>query len=521
MMRIERIFVAIAISAGFAVGCSSAPDPPPEDAPPAPLPEFEDEAEDEVHAGEEFRPNIPEYRELSLRDDEPEVVDGQTVDDISSFYVGDLKVIHMPTPANEVVAVRLFFAGGSAMLDDTTAGIERLALSVATNGGTESTPRDEFNARLDAVGSSVSFFAGRDFTGYSMRSVREHFDDTWELFVESVFEPALPADELEIQRDRQLANIRSIVDNPDRLVNEVTRDLTFADHPYQVRELGTEQTVSQFTTDHLRAWQRSMLAPERMLLVVVGNVDREDVEERVRASLGRVQPAGIEVPELPGISPDAAALRVENMDLPTNYILGYYDAPARGHEDYAALTLAKRHLRNRLFEEVRTKRNLTYAVSSGLGDRADNVGFLYVTAVDPEATIPVIMTEVERLQNEPIDETDLEEVRNVFLTSHYQDLETNARIAGQLARAQLFTGDWTTSQTFLDQIMAVTTEDLQRVAQQYLHTFQFGVVGNPDDVPPQLFGIDTDDAETVDEFEDIDPADIEEAQQPEPEAPTM
>ena len=507
-MRIYWSKSALALACSVAIACSSAPDPVDEEV--TETPDGED-VEETV-----FDPDVPEFRDLAFVDDEPEMSDLDEFDDISSFRVGEVDVIHMPTPANEVVAARLYLRGGSVNLDEELAGIEQLALSVAVSGGTESTPKDEFNARLDAIGSSVGYTANRDFSGVTMRSVREHLDETWELFMESIFEPAFEADEVELRRDRQLAEIASIVDNPDRLVSEVARDLTFEDHPYFFRQAGTEESVSQFSTDHLRAWQRDLVAPERMLLVVVGNIERDELVEKVQAGLGRLAPTGIELPELPGIAPERSALRVESLDLPTNYILGYYDAPTIGHDDYPALVLATQHLRDRLFEEVRTKRNLTYAVSSGVGERGDNVGFLYVTAVDPAATMPVIFDEVEKLQQEVIDDSQLDMVRNVYLTRHYQGLETNSSIAGQLARAHMLGGDWKLSRQFLDGIQAVTPEDVQRVAQAYLGNYQFGVVGDPDQVPPEIFGVDSDEAETVD---DIDESDVDLDEAPPAEAP--
>ena len=520
----------LALACSAAIACSSSPPTPDEfgDEPDdSAFEAAEEEAAEEATEAAPFAPNVPDYRDLLFSEDAPEVVDLEAVDDIASFRIGNVDVIHMPTPANEVVAARLYLRGGSANLDEQLAGIERLALSVAVNGGTESTPKEEFNARLDAVGSSVGSTTDRDFSGITMRSVREHFDETWELFMEAIFEPAFDEDEVELRRDRQLASIASIVDNPDRLVNEVARDLTFADHPYFFRQLGTAETVSQFTTDQLRAWQRDLIAPERMLLVVVGNVERDDLVDKVKGGLGRLAPTGVELSTLPGISPQQSALRVEKLDLPTNFILGYYSTPSTDHEDYPALVLATQHLRDRLFEEVRTRRNLTYAVSSGIGSRANNVGFLYVTAVDPAATMPVIFDEVDRLKEELIDATDLEEVRNVYLTRHYQGLETNAGIAGQLARAELVGGDWTLSQRFLDALNEVTPKDIRRVAQTYMSNYQFGVVGDPDAVPPELFGVPTDQVETVDEVDDSEVEDIEDepvppeagADEPAPEPP--
>ncbi len=501
---ITKTIVLIALVSASLMGCSSSP------------PAEDDEApiESDIDVEEEAAP-------LEFIDGEPEVEIVGEDGDITMIRVGEVNVLHMATPANEVVAARLYIDGGSRHLTEELQGIERLALSTATNGGTESTPRDEFNARLDAIGASVGASANRDFSSYTMRSVRDYFDETFELFEEAIFEPAFDEEELERRRDRQLASIQSVVDNPDRLVNEVTRDLTFADHPYQFRELGTEETVADFNRQQLINWQRQMMAPERMLMVVVGNIERDELVERVSQRIGRLAPTGAERPELPSIKPEESALRVEEMDFPTNYVLGYYPAPRFGDPDYAALVLATQHLRDRLFEEVRTRRNLTYAVSSGLGNRGTNVGVLYVTAVDPEATLPVIFQEIDRLKEEPIDETTLEEVRNVHLTRHYQGMETNSSIAGQLARAELLGGDWRLFNSFLDEITAVTPEDIQRVADEYIRNIQFGALGDPAVLPPGIFRVSEDEVETVDEIDDADVEPEAEPQPaPEPDAPS-
>lgn len=498
-MKIDIRLVSGAIAALFLAqglgACSSGPKTTGE----------EDLAEQQVGeqaTDEQAQGQIPQFQELVFMEEDPTVVDLGQSGDISAFRVGNIKVLHLPTPTNEVVAARLYFRGGSANLDEELAGIEQLSLNVAVNGGTASTPKEEFKERLNSMGSSIAAVADRDFSAISLNSVVDYFDATWELFEEALFEPTFPDSEIELRRAQQLASIDSLGDDPDRLVNEVARDLTYAGHPYYFRQLGTRENVERFTDDDLKAWQRWLIVPERLLLVVVGNIERGELIDKVSAKLGRLPSSDIELPEVSDISHEFADLRVEEMELPTNYILGYFGAPDMGHVDYPAMLLATRHLRDRLFEEVRTKRNLTYAVSAGLGNRDANVGFLYVTAVNPSETMPVIFAEVQKLKDSLISEQELEEVRNVFLTSHYMGLETNANIAAQLARAELIGGDWTISPRFQDAIMEVTPEDLQRVAQTYINHIQFGAVGDPQALPPELFGVESEEVEIVDEVEE-------------------
>src|SRR5690606_18484119 len=129
-------------------------------------------------------------------------------------------------------------------------------------------------------------------------------------------------------------------------------------------------------------------------------------------------------------------------ELPTNYIRGQFPAPAPDHPDFAPFRIGIEILGDRLFEEVRTKRNLSYAVQAGLSQRAANYGILYVTAVDPGATLPVMLAELDRLKDEPISAERLAQSVNVFLTQYWLGQETNMGQAQSLGTYELVGGGW-------------------------------------------------------------------------------
>lgn len=430
--------------------------------------------------------SIPALADLALTDEAPPVTPVTELGDTRSFQIGDLRVIHKRTPANSVVQARVYIRGGLANLTAETAGIEELALGVASSGGTQSTPKDAFNAKLDATGAAIFSFTDRDFSGYGLKTLVDHFDANWELFVQTVLEPAMPEDEVTVRRQKQLASIASMLENPDRHLTYVAGQYTFAGHPYELLHIGTADNVNSFTRDELLAWQRAMLVPANMLVVVVGNLDTNALLERIRGSFGRIAPKRA-APIAVGPISSPAGVKFEPRELPTNYILGMFAAPAPGDDDYPALLIAMDYLRERLFEEVRTKRNLTYAVSSGLADQRTNYGYLYVTAVEPQTTMPVIFAEIAKLRTAPIPAEMLEQTVNVFITEHYMGLQTNGSQASMLAQAELVSGDWRAADALLGQIRAVTPADVQRVAQAYLRDYRFALVGPRTDADPGLF----------------------------------
>jgi zinc protease len=430
---------------------------------------------------------LPEYQPAKMIEGDPAVEELGTYEGVTALKIGELTVLHKPIAANQVVSAQLYLLGGSQRLGDKSTGIERLALDVATSGGTESTPKDEFNTRLDSVGASIGSFNDRDYSGIAMKTIVPHFDDVWELFTQTVLEPAMPEDVIELSRTRQLTQIAAIDEDADSQVSYLTTQTFFAGHPYAHIQLGTEEAVKSFTRDNLRAWQASLLQPENMLLVVSGSVPREKLVEKVKQSFGKLAPSGKKLPPLPALDAGGPEVAFTQRELPTNYIFGMFQAPSPSHPDYPAMVVAMDYLGDRLFEEVRTKRNLTYAVSAGLSSRRANYGYLYVTAVDPETTLKVMLDQVEELKSKPLPKEALEQTLNVYLTNFYMGQETNSSQASALASAYIMTGDWKYAINLLEKLRAVTPEKIQEVTKKYVKNYHFGVVG-PDEskIPKEL-----------------------------------
>jgi zinc protease len=471
MMTMQHTFkysAALLLGLTFTVSCSSRPERFVEP--------IEGESTTQAAVLTPAQKGIRDFQPIKYIDAEPEVVNLGSLGMTQAFRVGAVTVIHRATPANSVVSANLYMVGGSGNLTTVTAGIEELATAVAVQGGSNTTPKDAFNGQLDAMGASVFNFNDRDFTGYGFKSVVENFDATWDLFTQAVLDPAMPVDDVELARNQQLANISGILEDADRHLSYTASRLFFEGHPYFNFQIGTKESVASFTREDLLAYQREMLRPERMLLVVVGNVSAADVVERLKATFGRIAPSGDKEIELPSFTSKPGVV-IADRDLPTNYVLGYFEAPAPGRSDYPATLVALEYLKDRLFEEVRTKRNLTYAVSSGISEKRTNFGYFYVTATDPQTTMGVIFDQIEEMKLIQISKTELDEVINVYLTNHYMALETNGGQANMLAQAQIVSGDWRLAEAFLAEIREVTPEDVQNAARKYFHDYRVGVVG--------------------------------------------
>jgi zinc protease len=405
---------------------------------------------------------------------------------VSEFSAAGIPVIYKPIEANEVIAVRLYLRGGSANLTAETAGIENFMTAAATRG-TEKYSRDEFAARSAATGTAIGGNANPDYTVITLQAVSEHWDEAWDLFTQAALHPTFPAEEVGLVRDQIVNQLKGRLDNPDAYLALLANEQFYAGHPYAIDPLGTVEAVEAIGPEDLSRWHEQRLTKGNLLLVVVGNVPRDDVERKIEAAFGDLPVTGSAPNPVPEIRPTDSRVEVTERELPTNYIRGQFVSPDPGHPDFPAMQVATDILSDRFFEEVRTKRNLSYAAFAGLSQRRANYGLVYVTAVEPDTTLTVMLHEIDRLKTEPITDERLAENVNVFLTQYWLAQETNMGQAATLGAFEIVGGGWEKAADFVEGVRNVTPADIQRVAETYMKDMQFVVIGNPATIDDALF----------------------------------
>ena len=405
---------------------------------------------------------------------------------VEEFNISGIHVIHKMLAANSVVAVRLYINGGAATLTPKTAGIEGLYLAAMTSG-TEKYDKLAFDALATTTGTFVGSSLDKAYSVATLRAVRDNFNESWDLFTQAVLHPTFPDSEVALSRQQIVFGLKQKVDDPDSHLRLVSDSVFYAGHPYAVEVDGTPESVEAMTRADLLAWQKSRLTKSNLLLVVVGNVSRAELEPKITEAFASLPTGTASSATVAAVPAGKPSLTTISEKIPTNYILGAAPGPARSHTDYPAFALANRILSERLFEEVRTKRNLSYAVDASVAPGRISQGVLYVTAVDPNTTLQVMLAEVKRMQDESVSAELIQEVLNVFVTSYWLNLETNMGQAEGLGNWELAGGGWKNALTFTDRVKAVSMADVQRVAKEYFRNYRFVVIGDPKKVDKALF----------------------------------
>ncbi len=405
---------------------------------------------------------------------------------VSEFDVNGLKVLVKRREGSLTVAAGLFIRGGSRNITDKDAGIEALMLDLATDASA-AYPRERMRNELSRMGTVIGSSENYDYSALALTSTRVNFDRSWDIFTDVILRPAFTKDDFELEKSRMLSSLRDDTDDPDTYLQRLQERVAYAGHPYLNRPQGTVESVSSLTLEDLRRYHRQTMETSRLLLVIVGDLDPAQLKQRIAATLGKLPRGNYRDQAPPLLSFPESTVAITDRTLPTNYVQGIFSAPPLTAPDIYPMMVASALLRDRVFQEVRVRRNLSYAPNAFLGSQAANVGGIYVTAVDANQAIGVMLDEIRRLQSQAIDGDDINGIISQYLTTYYLDQETNAAQAANLAQYELIGGGWRNSFELIARLHAVTPAEVQRVAQKYMHNLRFVVLGNPKSVDTKIF----------------------------------
>ncbi|HVZ49584.1 MAG TPA: pitrilysin family protein [Gemmatimonadaceae bacterium] len=401
----------------------------------------------------------------------------------TTYTVGGVRIIHRRTNLSTVV-MNVYLLGGVRSAPAGKDGIENFLLQVSERG-TEKYPRDMLRRAVARTGAEMVVEPHEDWTMIGVRTTPDALDSSWSILADRVAHPRLDSVDVEFVREQMLAGVRQRQDSPDALLDYLADSVTYAGSPYAASPVGTESSLAGITRADLVRFHREQFTKSRMLLVVVGNVTRASVERLVGRTIATLPSGAYQwtLPDTAGsATSDAVLIR---RTLPTNYLQGYFSGPPANSPDAPALRVAAAVLSGRLFAEVRSKRNLTYAVSANYRDRGLTSVGLYVTTTLPDSVLTLMTREIRALQTFEIETDLLAPIIRQFITEYFLDNETSTAQADFLARAMLYHGNAFAGDHFVADLRAVTGADVRRVAQLYFTGAHWAYIGDPTRVTPE------------------------------------
>ncbi len=440
--------------------------------------------------------------------------------DVTEFKAGNLPVVLRSTKDfGDIVAVQAVAYGGIALSDK--AGL--LALFTETlHKGTPSYSKEDIDRIFAETGAVFDISAQSESVELSLKCLKRHLPKLLPVVSEIVRLPLFQNEEVDLTRKQMISGLKGEVEHPDGLLGLTAFKAFWQNHPYLNRPQGYLETIDSLTRMDLVELLPRVFNLGNMTFVVVGDLSQQEVSSMIESHFGTLPEGTKTEPITTPIQNDTKTVHFQKFDSPTTYFVASFKAPELKNPDYPAMAMVSQILGDRLFEEVRTKRALTYSVSAGIGNRLLNSGSLYVSSTKIPEAVKVIFDEVKKIQAELIPSKDLELQIRKFASNWYMGREQASQQGRVFMLYETLGMGWRQSNTFIERLKAVTPDQVREAARNYLKDFTVALVGPQEiDIRDLIPGfiIETP-AEPAAETPVVDPANTIAEPVPAPAAPT-
>jgi zinc protease len=386
-----------------------------------------------------------------------------------------------------LASVQLLLNAGGIAEPPERAGLASLTAAMLTEG-TERRSATDIADEIEFLAASLNAGSGRESAVVSLSTLSRTLPMAFEIFADVVMNPAFDEAEWQRIRDQRIAAIAQSRDQAAALASEEFSRRVFGEtHPYGRPLQGTRASVESITVPMLREFHETYYRPTNATLIVVGDVSRSELLALAERHLGSWEAGAQPPPVTPASPPPLPATKVFLIDRPgaaqSEIRLGHVGVE-RNHPDYFPILVMNAILggqfSSRINLNLREDKGYTYGASSTFQTGQYPGPFLagggVQSAVTRESMIE-FMRELEDIRgSRPVTAEELEFARIGIIRSEPLSLETNAQMAGRIQQLVLFDLPLDYFDEFNDRIAAVTLEDVNRVAREYLHPERFAVV---------------------------------------------
>jgi predicted Zn-dependent peptidase len=400
-------------------------------------------------------------------------------------------------PHTRSVSVGFFIGAGSRYETKQENGITHFIEHMLFKGTTKRATAKDIAVAIEGVGGLFNASTGRELTTYWTKVGQDHFSIALDVLADMLLNSKLEAEELEKERGVIIEEINMTLDHPSDWVHLLATDLIWPDHPLGRDQAGTKESVTEITRPMVQSYIHEHYQPGNTVLAIAGNVEHHRAVEEATAQLGTWQrrPNNSYVPM--NQEQEEARVRLEHMTTQQAHLALVLPGLSRFDDDKYHLSLLNtilgQGMSSRLFLEVREKRGLAYSVYSYVSPYLD-AGLMGVYAgVDAdhiEQALAAILEELDKVRQEPVSDDELGKAKE-FTKGHLQlQMEDSIAVASWIGRQECLEERVLSVEEVLDEVDAVTTTDIQRVAQRLLkqEKLNLAVVGPYDKSREEHFG---------------------------------
>ncbi|MEM9717018.1 MAG: pitrilysin family protein [Pseudomonadota bacterium] len=394
---------------------------------------------------------------------------------------------HVEEPSIPFIAIDIAFRGGDSMDPEGKFGAVEFVMAMLEEG-TGDLDAVAFAQAQESLGARFSFGSERDSININASILNETRDASVDLLRRAMIEPSFDPVAFDRVKAQLESGYRSDLEDPREIGSAALNALAFPGHPYGRPLEGRLEQLQTITRDDLIAVHQDVLAKDRMIVSVVGDISANELGVLLDRLFDGLPDTGAPLPPRADYALDGGktVIEFENPQSIASFVQPgiTFDDPDFFPAFVMNRILGGGGLTSRLSTEIREKRGLTYGVGSYLAtfDLAEvYAGQVASANEDIAEAVELIKTEWVRMAEEGVTEEELTAAQQFITGSYALRFDGNARIAGVLTGMQLNGLPISYMETRNNRVNAVTVEDIQRVAADLLQpeALHFVVVGQP------------------------------------------
>ncbi len=338
--------------------------------------------------------------------------------------------------------------------------------------GTKNRSAEDIARSVDSVGGGLDAFTSKELVSFNTKVLDEHLPVAFDVLADLVQNPLFREADIEKEKGVILEEIKMEADQPEFVLHETFISNFWKGHPLGKPILGTKETVKKFTPELVHDFYSRIYSPSNILVTAAGNLDHDEIVRLVREKFEDFPERGGAPVE---VTPKAhAPIILKKKDsLEQVHITMGVPAYRLAHELrfplYVLNTVLGGGMSSRLFQNIREKQGLAYAVYSELNLFSDTGCFTVYAGTAAETAKQVVTSVVQEFRNlkqDLIGEDELRRAKDHLKGSLMLSLESTSSRMSNLARQELYFDRFMSLDEMLDSIEAVKRDEVQMVAQE-------------------------------------------------------
>ena len=347
--------------------------------------------------------------------------------------------------------------------------------------GTKHRSAEDIARQVDSIGGNMDAFTAKECICFNMKVLDEHMPIAMDVLSDLVLNPTFAVNDIARERGVILEEIKMDEDSPDYLVHEIFTQNFWKDHPLGRPILGTKDTVKKFEQAPVSNFFKQRFIPGNIIICAAGSLKHEHFVEVVAKHFQNMKPAknGFRSTR-PDIVPRIILRNKKSLEQ-VQICMGVPSHPIAHDNRYASYilsTILGGGMSSRLFQNIRERQGLVYAIYSDLNPYRDTGCLSVYAGTSRESAgkvVESVVSEFRKMKNELVPADELRRAKDQLKGSLMLSLESSTARMSNLARQEMYFDRFFGMDELIEKIEGVTAEQLKSLAEEFFETDSIAV----------------------------------------------